>query len=35
MPDGKLAAHRLAEFARCDGERLIYDGGQASLKLKA
>ncbi len=30
MPDGKLA-----EFARCDGERLIYDGGQASLKLKA
>ncbi len=35
MPDGKLTAHRLAEFASVDDGRLIYDGGQARLNLKA
>jgi uncharacterized protein (DUF488 family) len=34
MPDGKLTAHRLAEFASIDEGRLIYDGGQARLQLK-
>jgi uncharacterized protein (DUF488 family) len=34
MPGGKLVAHRIAEFASVDGERLTYDGGQALLKLK-
>jgi uncharacterized protein (DUF488 family) len=34
MPDGKLALHRLAEFASLSEGRLIYDGGQATLKLK-
>ncbi len=26
MPDGKLSSHRIAEFARIEGERVIYDG---------
>jgi len=34
MPDGKLTLHRLAEFASVTDGRLIYDGGQATLKLK-
>ena len=34
MPDGKLAPHRLAEFASLRDGRLIYDGGQARLNLK-
>jgi uncharacterized protein (DUF488 family) len=34
MPDGKLAMHALPEFATVDAERIVYDGGQQSLKLK-
>lgn len=34
MPDGKLTPHRLAEFASVTEGRLLYDGGQAALKLK-
>jgi uncharacterized protein (DUF488 family) len=34
MPDGTLADHRLPDFARVDGDRLIYDGGQPPLTLK-
>lgn len=34
MPDGKLTLHRVAEFASVTDGRLIYDGGQATLKLK-
>lgn len=26
MPGGKLSPHRMAEFARIEGERIIYDG---------
>ncbi|MGH7880581.1 MAG: DUF488 family protein [Candidatus Binataceae bacterium] len=33
LPDGKLAAHVLPEFARLSDGRLIYDGGQPTLKL--
>jgi uncharacterized protein (DUF488 family) len=29
MPDGRLAAHPLADFARVDGARIIYDGSGA------
>ena len=29
MPGGKLAAHALPDFARVDGERIIYDRGAA------
>ncbi len=34
MPDGKLVAHALPEFASVVGDRIVYDGGQQSLKLK-
>lgn len=34
MPDGKIAAHSIAAFARVDAGRIVYDGGQATLKLK-
>jgi uncharacterized protein (DUF488 family) len=34
MPDGKLAAHVLPDFATVSGERIVYDGGQHRLKLK-
>ena len=34
MPDGKLATHTLSDFATIDNERIVYDGGQRSLKLK-
>ena len=34
MPDGKLATHALAEFATVLENRIVYDGGQQSLKLK-
>jgi len=33
LPDGKLSAHALADFARLDGDRLIYDAGQPPLNL--
>ncbi len=33
MPDGKLAAHSLPAFARVNGERIVYDGGQVGLEL--
>ncbi|HLW70103.1 MAG TPA: DUF488 domain-containing protein [Candidatus Binataceae bacterium] len=33
LPDGKLVAHTLPDFARRDGERLIYDAGQPPLDL--
>jgi uncharacterized protein (DUF488 family) len=32
MPDGKLAAHSLPEFARYEDGRIVYDGGQPRLK---
>jgi uncharacterized protein (DUF488 family) len=31
MPDGKLTAHRLAEFASVVDGRIVYDGGQPPL----
>ena len=31
MPDGKLAAHRLPDFASVVSGRIIYDGGQSPL----
>lgn len=34
MPDGKLAAHALSDFASVDRGHIIYDGGQGALKLK-
>jgi uncharacterized protein (DUF488 family) len=34
MPDGKLTTHALPEFATVTGYRIVYDGGQQSLKLK-
>jgi uncharacterized protein (DUF488 family) len=34
MPDGKIAAHSIAAFATVHGGRIVYDGGQATLKLK-
>jgi uncharacterized protein (DUF488 family) len=34
MPDGKIATHVLAEFATVFDNRIVYDGGQQSLKLK-
>ena len=34
MPDGHLAMHALPDFATVDAERIVYDGGQQSLKLK-
>ena len=34
MPNGKLVAHALPDFATVDLERIVYDGGQQSLKLK-
>jgi uncharacterized protein (DUF488 family) len=34
MPDGKVVAHALPDFATIDDSRIIYDGGQPSLKLK-
>jgi uncharacterized protein (DUF488 family) len=34
MPDGKIATHALPEFASVHEGRLIYDGGQQTLKLK-
>jgi uncharacterized protein (DUF488 family) len=34
MPDGKLTTHVLPEFATVTGQRIVYDGGQQSLKLK-
>jgi len=33
MPNGKLAAHALPDFASIDAGRIIYDGGQSRLKL--
>jgi uncharacterized protein (DUF488 family) len=33
MPDGKLAAHSLPDFATVTGGGVIYDGGQRALKL--
>jgi uncharacterized protein (DUF488 family) len=35
LPNGKLAAHTLPDFARRDGDRLIYDAGQPPLNLPA
>ena len=34
MPDGKLALHALPDFATVKANRIVYDGGQQSLKLK-
>jgi uncharacterized protein (DUF488 family) len=34
MPDGKSAIHALPEFATVNAGRIVYDGGQQSLKLK-
>jgi uncharacterized protein (DUF488 family) len=34
MPDSKLALHALPEFATVTNHRIVYDGGQQSLKLK-
>jgi uncharacterized protein (DUF488 family) len=34
MPDGKLAAHALPDFATVAATQIIYDGGQSQLKLK-
>jgi uncharacterized protein (DUF488 family) len=34
MPDGKLTTHVLPEFATVVDGRIVYDGGQQSLKLK-
>jgi uncharacterized protein (DUF488 family) len=34
LPDGKLATHALPEFATVTDRRIVYDGGQQSLKLK-
>ncbi len=34
MPDGKLTTHALPEFATVTEDRIVYDGGQQSLKLK-
>ena len=34
MPDGKLATHSLPEFATIADSRIVYDGGQQTLKLK-
>lgn len=34
MPDGKLVAHALADFASVTDGRIIYDGGQQTLKLR-
>lgn len=31
LPDGKLTAHRLPDFASVVGGRIIYDGGQSRL----
>jgi uncharacterized protein (DUF488 family) len=31
LPAGKLSPHELTEFARIEGERLIYDGGSPRL----
>jgi len=34
MPGGQLAAHSIASFATVHEGRIVYDGGQAALKLK-
>jgi hypothetical protein len=34
MPNGNLVTHALSDFATIDDGRIIYDGGQQSLKLK-
>ena len=34
MPDGKLVTHVLPEFASVIDDRIVYDGGQQTLKLK-
>jgi uncharacterized protein (DUF488 family) len=34
MPDGKITAHSIAAFATVHGRCIVYDGGQATLKLK-
>jgi uncharacterized protein (DUF488 family) len=34
MPDGKLVAHTLPEFASICRSRIVYDGGQHPLKLE-
>jgi uncharacterized protein (DUF488 family) len=34
MPDGKLAAHALPDFASVKGSRIIYGGRQCSLNLE-
>jgi uncharacterized protein (DUF488 family) len=34
MPDGKMTMHALPEFATVTDGRIVYDGGQQSLKLK-
>jgi uncharacterized protein (DUF488 family) len=34
MPNGNLVTHALPDFATIDDGRIIYDGGQQSLKLK-
>jgi hypothetical protein len=31
MPDGKLTAHRLPDFASVVDSRIVYDGGQPPL----
>jgi uncharacterized protein (DUF488 family) len=33
LPDGKLTVHSLADFASVNDGRIVYDGGQQSLKL--
>jgi uncharacterized protein (DUF488 family) len=35
MPDGKLTPHALPDFATVNGERIVYDGGQRTLKLES
>jgi uncharacterized protein (DUF488 family) len=35
MPDGKLTPHGLPDFATVNGERIVYDGGQRTLKLES
>lgn len=34
MPNGKLVTHVLSEFASVIDDRIVYDGGQPTLKLK-
>jgi len=33
LPDGKIAAHAIPDFATVVGDRIVYDGGQSALDL--